>query len=152
MISFSRASEKDAQLLLDAKIKAFAWDVNTYGMGPQGYDSLEDLTNAINKAYYYKILYDNIIVGGFSLYKLSEDHFELGSIYVGPEYQNKGIGSETLNFIEQSFPEVKKWILDTPYLSFRNHHFYEKMGYVKVGEFNPEADKEFKLFKYEKNI
>jgi hypothetical protein len=34
-------------------------------------------------------------------------------------------------------------------LSFRNHHFYEKHGFKKVGETQPEADG-FYLFQYEK--
>jgi len=45
---------------------------------------------------------------------------------------------------------VKKWSLDTPYLSYRNHHFYEKMGYKKVGETQLEKGSKFRLFEYEK--
>lgn len=43
--------------------------------------------------------------------------------------------------------------LHTPYKNFRNHHFYEKMGYKKIGETQPKEDKNgFYLFEYEKRI
>jgi GNAT superfamily N-acetyltransferase len=152
MITFCRAATSDAELLLQAKIKAFEWDVEKYGMGPPSYDSLADLLVAISKAQYYKILYNNVIVGGFSLYDMGNSHFELGSIYIEPDYQGKGIGEQAISYIEQSYPEVRKWTLETPYLSFRNHHFYEKMGYIKIGEEKLEVPQGFVLFKYEKNI
>jgi hypothetical protein len=50
------------------------------------------------------------------------------------------------------YPDARKWSLDTPYKSYRNHYFYEKHGYVKVGETQPEKENEFYLFLYEKNI
>jgi GNAT superfamily N-acetyltransferase len=152
MIKFSRAVASDAELLLKVKIRAFAWDVQKYGMGPPNYDSLEDLLLAISKAQYYKISYNDTIVGGFSLYDMGNLHFELGSIYIDPKYQGKGIGQQAISYIEQIYPEVRKWTLDTPYLSFRNHDFYEKMGYIKIGEEKLEAPQEFVLFLYEKNI
>lgn len=35
--------------------------------------------------------------------------------------------------------------------NYRNHHFYEKMGYRKIGETEPKMDKGgFYLFEYEK--
>ena len=150
MIKFSRAAASDAESLLKAKIKAFAWDVEKYGMGPPNYDSLEDLLLAISKAKYYKISYNDTIMGGFSLYDMGSLHFELGSIYIEPDYQGKGIGEQAINYIEHSYPEIRKWTLDTPYLSFRNHHFYEKMGYKKIGEEKLEVPQGFVLFRYEK--
>lgn len=45
------------------------------------------------------------------------------------------------------------WRLHTPYKNYRNHHFYEKMGYKKIGETVPKVDKVgFYLFEYEKRI
>lgn len=152
MITFYRAAIEDAISLLNVKIRAFAWDVKEYGMGPPNYDDLEDLTRAIEEAIYYKILFNEAIVGGFSLYDLGHRHFELGSIYIDPDCQGKGIGTKAIEYMEQSHPEIKIWTLDTPYKSFRNQHFYEKMGYIKTGEFKPEPLNDFVLFKYQKTI
>lgn len=152
MISFERAKESDAPGLLKAKVRAFEEDLKRYGFGPPGYDSIEDTKRAINKAAYYKILSDGNIIGGFSIYEQGGARFELGSIYIDPDYQNLGVGSKAIGFIENQFPQARKWILDTPYLNFRNHHFYEKAGYVKVGEKLVEDFPGFCLFIYEKNM
>jgi ribosomal protein S18 acetylase RimI-like enzyme len=151
MITIHKATTEDAEELLRIKVRAFAWDLEKYGMAPPGYDSLEDLISAINKARYYKILYSDKAVGAFSLYEKGTSHFELGSLYIDPDYHDKGIGSKVVELMEKEYPQIVKWTLDTPYLSFRNHHFYEKMGYVKIDEIKPFENNEFTLFKYEKN-
>lgn len=38
----------------------------------------------------------------------------------------------------------------TPYLNKRNHHFYEKLGYIKIGEV--QVTEKLQLFKYEKKL
>jgi len=38
------------------------------------------------------------------------------------------------------------------YKACRNHHFYEKFGYTKIGEFQPDPNNAFKLFEYKKEI
>ena len=49
-------------------------------------------------------------------------------LYVLPEYKNKGIGQLAIKNMEALHPD-KKWILDTPDVSIKNKHFYEKCGY-----------------------
>jgi len=51
-------------------------------------------------------------------------------IYVSPEYKNKGIGQMAIEYMEQLHP-ADKWILDTPKVSPKNKHFYEKCGYTQ---------------------
>lgn len=75
----------------------------------------------------------------------------LGGIYIEKASQNKGIGAKAISFIEGEFSQAKRWRLHTPYKNYRNHHFYEKMGYRKIGETTPKEDKGgFYLFEYEK--
>lgn len=57
---------------------------------------------------------------------------------VSKEYQNQGIGAKAISFLENEFPDAKCWRLYTPYKNYRNHHFYEKMGYKKLEKQNPE--------------
>ena len=62
-----------------------------------------------------------------------------------------GIGTNAMKFLEMEFPDAKKWTLETPHLSYRNHHFYEKMGFTKVGETEPDPKNNgFYLYLYEK--
>ena len=57
-----------------------------------------------------------------------------------------------MELIEKQYDWAKVWRLITPYKSYRNHHFYEKLGYKKVSEIQPNPDNVFKIFKYIKEI
>ena len=50
-----------------------------------------------------------------------------------PDYQNQGIGSQAMTFLEETYPHINQWTLDTPVWAKRNQRFYEKHGYVKTG-------------------
>lgn len=151
MITITKASKTDAKELLRAKIDAFSWDVETYGYGPPNYDSLELFIKSfdIDNVYNFKILINNKIIGGITVFALEHRHYHLGGLYIKPEYQNLGIGSMTMDFLFSVFDGAEKWTLETPYRSFRNHHFYEKLGFRKIGQSSPAPDG-FYVFLYEK--
>jgi ribosomal protein S18 acetylase RimI-like enzyme len=44
-----------------------------------------------------------------------------------------GVGTQAMGFIERAFPATI-WTLETPTFATRDQHFYEKLGYVRVGE------------------
>lgn len=92
------------------------------------------------------------MIGGIVVFSDKEGGYTLGSIFLKPSYQNQWIGQRVIQLMEEEFSDAKTWFLDTPYLSFQNHHFYEKMGYAKTGEEQPEKDREFKIFLYEKRM
>lgn len=155
VINISRATLNDLDRLIAIKVQSFQEEVELYGFGPPNYDSLDSMQDTLKapNCDYYKILDSDRIIGGFSIWDLSDGHYEIGSIYVSLEYQDRGIGSQAMNFIFSNYKNVTKWSLETPYRSFRNHHFYEKQGFVKVGEYKPyDNHNEFVLFKYEKEI
>lgn len=91
------------------------------------------------------------MVGGIIVFDKGEEAY-LYKMFIIPALQNKGIGTQTISFTERELSRVKKWALHTPYLSYRNHHFYEKLGYSKVGETNPKVPEGFRLFTYEKYV
>lgn len=142
MIRIEKAKTEDAQILAGISSDAFNNDTH-YGApgpgGPPGFDSSVWQRQMMKAGFYYKILSDYRIVGGFIIFKKGSDGMELGRIFIDPEFQNRGIGAEACSFMESSFPEIQRWTLETPKWNIRNHHFYEKMGYVKVGEI-PEGD------------
>ena len=71
-------------------------------------------------------------------------HLDL--IYIDPAYHNLGIGTQAIQFLERTHP-AERWTLHTPIWAVRNQHFYEKFGYVKVGE---EVYPDITLIAYEK--
>jgi len=152
MSKFVLAVESDAEALRDVSIRAFEEDKKRYGAMPPGMGAMEWHLSMIKDGMYYKIELDNEIIGGIKLFNLGNGHYRLGAIFIHPEHQSKGIGTTAIHFIENEYPNITKWSLDTPYLSYENHHFYEKLGYCKTGEFKPEENREFCLFLYEKEV
>lgn len=150
-ITFERATPADAEALVQAQIAAFHHDTVLYGVelgGPPGYDSVADAIEKMQDALYYAIRLDGVIVGGIVVFEHDANDHHLDLIYLAPDYHGLGIGSQAMHFIEQAHPAAR-WTLDTPSWASRNQHFYEKFGYIKVGEH--EADGLI-LFAYEKHI
>lgn len=150
-LTFSRVNLEDLDEFMKAKIDAFSDDVKQYGFGPTGYDDYEKEKENIVNYPVYKMVLNGKIIGGMTCCDQGDGMFWLGGIYIDSKHQNMGIGAKAITFLEKEFPQAKCWRLDTPYKNYRNHHFYEKMGYKKIGETEPKADKDgFYLFVYEK--
>ncbi len=153
MIVIEPAAEGDAEALAEISRRAFEHDVN-YGApgpcGPPGYDSAGWQQEMIRNGRFFKVLEQDRLVGGFVLFRLEDGSVEFGRAFLEPECQNRGIGAELLRFAEGVFAETKRLVLDTPSWNLRTQHFYEKGGYVKVGELD--TGEGFVLFQYEKRL
>lgn len=99
---------------------------------------------------FFKIFEEERLIGGYVLFSLEDGSVELGRAFLEPESQNRGIGGELLRHAEDAFPATSRLVLDTPAWNERTRHFYEKAGYVKVGEID--TGEGFTLFQYEKRI
>lgn len=58
----------------------------------------------------------------------------IGKLIVHPDFQNKGIGKELMNYVETYFNKAKRYELFTGNKSHRNLHFYKRLGYEKFRE------------------
>ena len=151
-LTIERATPADAEAMVRVQVAAFHDDARLYpGValgGPPGYDSVPTLLLKIDQDECYKLIYEGQIVGGVVVYDYGEGHFHLDVIFVDPAYHGCGFGTQAMLFIERTYPAAK-WTLDTPTYALRNQHFYEKFGYVKVGE----ADHgDIRLIAYEKRL
>ena len=151
-VTFERAAPDDAEALVKAQIAAFHYDEVLYPgvgeSGPPGYDSVDLALKRMQQDEFYKIVVDGQIVGGMILFSKGEGHWHLDLLNIVPEYHNRGIGTRAMQFIEQTYAATK-WTLDTPTYATRNQHFYEKLGYVKVGE---KEYPDITLIAYEKQV
>ena len=155
MIEIKKATLKDAARLTEIQTRTFDDDnkLKPPGCsmeGPPGYDSVDWNAGWIAKTPYYKILFDGQIVGGIIVFALGEGLYELGRIYVDPDFQNQGIGQQAVRQMFGAFPEAQKWTLGTPSWAIRNQHFYEKMGFVRVRETGVDPDLGWSGVEYEK--
>jgi GNAT superfamily N-acetyltransferase len=83
--------------------------------------------------------------------------WELGTIFIDPELQGRGLGSLLMRFVERAQPATRTITLETPYRNAHLHQFYESVGYRKVGETTPgdhpeAADPQFHLYRYRKAL
>ena len=98
-----------------------------------------------------------MLIGGLYMFAQGEQRWILGSIFVDPSFQRRGIGSRLMEFAPVGHPGVQRITLDTPYRNFHLHRFYESHGYTKIGTTtpgdHPEAtDPQFHLFIYQRDF
>jgi len=135
-IKIEKTTSNDAEILAKLSKKAFHTDAEVFGFeqpgGPPGYDSPEFQNWAMTTLTYYKILYDEEIVGGIIIDSGKVDHHILERIFVAPRYHNKGIATKAMILIFNEYPDLV-WTLGTPEWNARTRHFYEKLGFKQVG-------------------
>ncbi|MBE5962769.1 MAG: GNAT family N-acetyltransferase [Lachnospiraceae bacterium] len=154
-ILIRKARVEEAKQIREVKRDGFVEEMRMYGKDPDVFISPEGIAfekdsimNADGNQYNFVAEYDEKIIGGCRVIDEGEGQYYIKNIYIGMEWQNKGIGSMLIKFLYGEFADAKRWHLETPYRSYRNHHFYEKLGFKKVGETEPEEDG-FYLFQYE---
>jgi GNAT superfamily N-acetyltransferase len=156
MVRIERATIEDAEKLRQVGIHAFADDTELYGASPSGVDKIVNHREWIEKYHYYKIISDDEIIGGIIVMPDSEC-YKLGALFIISTFQNHGIGTRSVKFIEKKYPTAKKWSLCTAHLNYQVRHFYESLGYKQVGQTTPGdhpeiPDKDYYLLIFEKEI
>jgi GNAT superfamily N-acetyltransferase len=136
VLKLRRFESRDADRLAAISRRAFEHDVH-YGApargGPPGYDAPEwQIRTAGEAAAYCVIEHRGDVVGGMIVFGSNGDYW-LGRMFVDPTAQNQGIGARAVNLLEGGFPDARRWALETPQWNTRNHRFYEKLGYARVG-------------------
>jgi multimeric flavodoxin WrbA/GNAT superfamily N-acetyltransferase len=153
-VYIEKACECDAEVLTHIQARTFYEDTLKFrGVkgGPPGVDSIDWTLDMISRAHYFKVLSNKRIIGGIIVFNLGNGLYELGRIFIDTDYQSKGIGQKVIDLLHNSFIDATKWRLETPEWALRNHHFYEKMGYKKIGVEGP-IPEGFTLFVYERCI
>ncbi|NTU78884.1 MAG: GNAT family N-acetyltransferase [Chloroflexales bacterium] len=149
-VTFEPATAADAEALVQIQIAAFHHDSVLYPEvapgGPPGYDSAEQMRTNIAQHACYKIVHGGRAIGVMVVFDHGEAHTHLDVIAIDPAYHNRGFGTLAMHFLEQAHPAAR-YTLDTPGWALRNQHFYEQLGYVKVGE---TTYPDMTLFAYEK--
>lgn len=150
-VTIERSNTDEAEELVRVQVESFHSDAIFYpGVeegGPPGYDSVDLMQRKIIEDIAYTIRSNGKITGGIMLFEKEAGHLHLDVIFVDPALHGKGIGSKAMAFLSDVYPGVR-WTLDTPVYAVRNHHFYEKFGYIRLGKkIEPDG---FELYAYEK--
>ena len=142
-LQFVKASTSDALTLTGISKRSFDSDALLGGPpsgGPPGYTSVPFHTKMARQGHLYKLTEEGLIVGGAILF-LKNDVLNVGRIFVAPEHFRKGYGIFMMREIENLFPEVKEFTLDTPVWNVRTNSFYTKLGYKEM-----KRDQEFVFY------
>lgn len=135
--------------MINVQNQSFYADFVKYGECPGFNHSKESMTNIILNRITYKVICNNQIVGDIIVKDNHDSTYYIGCICVIPDYENKGIGQESIKFIEGQFPKATVWTLETPADKTRNHYFYKKMGYSITKEY---MDSSVKIVLFEKKM
>ena len=96
-IEFIRATEADAEELVQVQDQSFLEDYLKYGQCPGYGRSVEGMKDSIKKSTQFKIIVDKQIAGKVSV-KVTDNHAHLDCLCVIPEFQHKGIGQREISF------------------------------------------------------
>ena len=136
-ISIKKAQARDAGRLAQTSKLAFHSDIDCGAPeigGPPGYDSVRWQARMMRLGDYYKIMVDDLIVGGLIIFRKAVRQYELGRIFIEPAFQNQGVGAQAMAFLDEAYPLAKCWTLGTPLWNRRTRHFYKKVGFTEIGE------------------
>jgi N-acetylglutamate synthase-like GNAT family acetyltransferase len=139
-LTFELISEEDIPELTRVMTRAFDDDSQKHlGLergGPPGYDNGDFFRQWLfgyDESVGYKVLRHGQLIGGIIVWILPNGHNILGTIFVDPDAQDSGVGTQMWQFVEVRYPETKSWRLVTPRWATKNHHFYAaKCGFTRV--------------------
>ena len=127
---YRKAEKSDAELLIEIYNSAFCDDYVRYGECPAYGRTIEQMENSIVSFPKEIAFCDNTPVGVISIEEKGEGIYYIGCLCVIPEYQGKGIGTQTFSHLLSVYPDWKKFILITPADKEENIRFYtEKYGF-----------------------
>lgn len=139
IIRLEVALETDAEQIRDLMVRIEKDETDKwYDNGERpfipGYDSVDMQKYHMWDKKYYKIMYNEALAGVLLISYTGREHARIDRFYIDPAFQNKKIGSKVISLLEEMYPMVRIWTLDTIQKSIRNHKFYEKNGYEKIEE------------------
>ena len=97
-------------------------------------ESMERFLRRFDLGDYYKILFEDEVVGSVFVYEISPGLMKLSTINILEEYQGKGISQEVIIRLEGMYPQAYRWELETILTEPKNCYLYEKVGYKQFGE------------------
>lgn len=131
-ISYQKISPVDYERLTQIMTSAFNEDTSIHTDraedGPTGYNDgrLIQRLNEQKNFESFKILCDDTVIGAYTVGRKQNNEYSLEMLFIDPAYREEHLGTVVWRDIEQKYADAKKWTLETPDYSKRNHHFYTK--------------------------
>ena len=138
MITLNKAKREDCPLLHRLQVTSFLPLLEKYRdheTNPAA-ESLDRILERFAQPYttYYLIRNTDQFVGMLRVCDYG-DHCLLSPICILPEFQGRGYATEAVMAMEKRYPNAKSWELDTILQERKLCCLYEKLGYVRTGEY-----------------
>ena len=134
-LQFVKAGTSDAPVLAAISRQAFDSDAEVgadFSGGPPGYRSVSFHIKMARTNHLFKLADENgVIIGGALLFR-DGDALNVGRVFIDPQHFRKGYGLLMMREIENLYPDVKVFTLDTPAWNTRTNAFYTRQGYTEV--------------------
>ena len=102
--------------------------------GPPGYASADWQAQMMLVGHYHAVTVDGALAGGAIVFGKGAGHYELGRLFLDPQWHRQGIGKRLMALLFAAYPDAQRWSLDTPVWNRRTRAFYEGLGFLPVGE------------------
>lgn len=129
-IKYRPAEIEDAESLIAIYNASFYSDYMKYGQCPAYGKTKEMMEQSILNYPKFIITCDGIPVGCISCKEGESGVYDIGCLCVIPEFQGKGIGTQSVKFVMSHYNDWDKFTLITPVDKEENVKFYtEKCGF-----------------------
>jgi ribosomal protein S18 acetylase RimI-like enzyme len=124
------ADVNDAEAILKLQRTAYQSEAKLYNDSeiPPLIETLSQLRALFSNHIFLKATVNGKIVGSVRA-NIHKGSCHIGRLFVDPECQNRGIGTQLLAEIERKYPSCRRFELFTGIKSQRNIQLYEKAGY-----------------------
>ena len=144
IIEIKKANYDDLEMIYNMEIESFKSlleKYQDYNTNP-GNEPFERIIERFNQPFtdYYIIMGNNQPVGGIRIVHRGNERYRVGTIFILPEHQGRGIAQQTFNTMEQIYQDAKLWELDTVLEEEGLCYLYEKLGYMKTGKLKKITD------------
>ena len=99
-------------------------------------ETVSRVAEKISDSDFWVIYHGDTPLGGVRVRRFENDDEaarNISPLFVIPEYWDKGIGSEVMKVLFDTYSDADKWTLATIEEEARNCHFYEKHGFIPTG-------------------
>ncbi|MGO1989726.1 GNAT family N-acetyltransferase [Mammaliicoccus vitulinus] len=146
-ITLKNSSLNDSEIILNLQKQCFKDDYMLYKDDETSpyCENIDDIELGIIHNHHFTIVSQDKIVGVIEI-KETKDRYHLYKLFVQEKLQGKGIGKNIVKKIFNILSKEKYWTVYTPHKNFKNHYFYESLGFKKYGE--ARVNEDLNLFKY----
>jgi ribosomal protein S18 acetylase RimI-like enzyme len=129
-MTIERATLSDAEEILSLQKLAYRSEAELYSdfSIPPLLQTLEEIKKDFGNQLLLKATLAGKIIGSVRAF-VREGTCYIGRLIVHPDFQNRGLGKELMNGIEETFKEARRFELFTGHKSEKNLHLYAKLGY-----------------------